>query len=57
MSKRIELPERKFVPIWGDVYTWLMSVPLNRFEYTEHYTFVIEFEHEEHLTEFVLTWL
>jgi hypothetical protein len=57
MSNTIEMSEQRWLPISGKVYTWLMSIPLNRFEYTNERTFLIEFENSEHYSEFVLTWL
>ena len=57
MRNTVEMSEQIWLQISGKAYTWLMSIPLNRFEYTNERTFLIEFVNSEHYSEFVLTWL
>lgn len=58
MTHKVEIPEGVWVAISRKVYPWLMSVPLDDVPiYTSSHTILIDFEREEHYTEFVLTWL
>jgi hypothetical protein len=57
MTKTIEISKEQWMPIWSQAYAYLMSVDLERFEYTNQDTFLISFSKEDDCVEFCITWL